>query len=71
MTRQERALSNARANEEKARNKVINCITGLMAEIYKKKNGAWHIGKIAEDTQLTPKTVSKHLKDYEANAQQG
>lgn len=63
MTRQERALSNAKAREEKARNKVINCVTGLMAETYKKKSGSWHIGRIAEDTNLTEKTVSKHLKE--------
>jgi len=66
MTRQERALLNAKAAEEKARKKVINCITGLMAADYKKKSGSWHIGKIAKDTNLTEKTVSKHLKDFEA-----
>lgn len=64
MTRQERALSNAAAKEERAKNKVINTITGLMAEIYKKKNGSWHIGKIAEDTNLHRETVSKHLKNF-------
>ena len=64
LTRQERALSNAREREEKARNKVINIVTGLMAEIYKKKNGSWHISKIAEDTNLTRKTVAKHLNEF-------
>jgi len=61
--RRERALSNARANEERAKRKVINAVTGLMSETYKKKNGSWHIGKIAEETNLTRQTVSKHLKE--------
>ena len=65
MERRERALLNAQLREERAKKKVINCITGLMAETYKKKSGSWHIGKIAEDTQLTPKTVSKHIKAWE------
>lgn len=65
MTRKERALENARLAEKRSRDKVINCITGLMKDNYKKKNGSWHIGKIAEDTNLTPKTVSKHIKSFE------
>jgi len=65
LTRQERALENTRLREEKAKAKVINAVTGLMAEIYKKKNGAWHIGKIAEDTNLYRDTVSKYLKELE------
>lgn len=63
MTRQERALKNAEARQEEARNKIINAVTGLMSEIYKKVNGNWHIGKIAEATNLSSKTVSKHLKE--------
>lgn len=65
MTRSERALSNAENKEKRSRNKIINATTGLMSEIYKKKNGKWHIKKIAEDTQLDQRTVSKHLKDME------
>lgn len=65
LTRQERALLNAKEKEEKAKRKVINAISGLMAETYKKKSGKWHIGKIAKDTNLTEKTVSKHLKAIE------
>lgn len=63
-TRRERALLNAEKREREARNKVINCVTGLMSSEYKKKSGAWHIGKIAKDVNLTEKTVSKHLKAY-------
>ncbi len=63
LTRQERARANTKAREEKVRAKVINAVTGLMAEIYKKKNGTWHIGKISEDTGVHRETVSKYLKE--------
>jgi DNA-binding transcriptional ArsR family regulator len=65
MTRQERAISNAKANEERAYKKVINLITGLYADEYKKKNGAWHIGKIAKNLNMSRNTVSKHIKAFE------
>jgi AraC-like DNA-binding protein len=65
MTRVERAKSNARANEERAYKKVINLITGLYADEYKKKNGAWHIGKISEELNMSRNTVSKHIKAFE------
>lgn len=63
VTRQERAKMNTEERAEKARSKIINATTGLMAEIYKKKSGAWHISKIAEDTQLHRETVSKYIKE--------
>jgi len=61
LTRQERAI----AREAKSRRKVLNAITGLMSEMYKKKSGAWHIGQIAKDTNLHRNTVSKYIKEYE------
>jgi hypothetical protein len=67
MTRQERARSNAKAKAEKARKAVINAITGLYADEYKKKSGTWHIGKVAEATGLHREVVSKYIKQYEAN----
>ena len=67
MTRQERARSNAKAKAEKARKAVINAVTGLYADEYKKKSGAWHIGKLAEVTGLHRTIVSKYLKQWEAN----
>jgi hypothetical protein len=67
MTRQERARSNAKAKAEKARKAVINAITGLYADEYKKKSGAWHIKRIAEAINLDPRVVSKYVKLYEAN----
>lgn len=64
VTRQERAKANTEAREAKAKAKVINAITGLMSETYKKLNGSWNISKIAKDTNLHRDTVSKHLKEY-------
>lgn len=63
MTRRERALSNNIAKQERARNLIIDATSGLMASSYKKKNGSWHIGLIAQATQLSRPTVVKHLKD--------
>lgn len=71
MTRRERAISNARAKAEKARRAVITAVTGLYADDYRKKSGAWHIGKIAEATGLHRDVVSKYLKEWEAEQQQG
>jgi len=67
MTRQERARSNAQAKAEKARKSVINAVTGLYADEYKKVNGKWHIKKIGEAINLDPRVVSKYLKQWEAN----
>lgn len=67
MTRQERARANAVKREKESKAKVLNMITGLYADEFKKKSGAWHLGKIAEATKLTPKTVSKHIKEWEHN----
>lgn len=67
MTRQERALKNTELRAERAKNKVINVTTGILSETYKKKNGNWHIGMIAKDTNLTVKTVSKYLKELKSS----
>jgi len=67
VTRQERARSNAKAKAEKTRKAVINAVTGLYADEYKKVNGTWHIKKIAHAINLDPRVVSKYLKQWEAN----
>jgi len=67
MTRQERARTNAIARAEKARKAVINAITGLYANEYKKKSGAWHIKNISEAIGYDPRVVSKYIKQYETN----
>ena len=65
MTRQERALSNSKLIEERAKKKVINTITGLYADEFKKVNGTWHIGKISKQLGMARNTVSKYLKQWE------
>jgi len=67
MTRQERAISNAKAKAEKTRKIVITTLTGLYSSEYKKVNGTWHIGKIAKATGIERKAVSKYVKQWEAN----
>lgn len=63
VTRQDRARTNTEERAAKAKAKVTNAVTGLMAATYKKASGAWHIGQIAEDTNLDRKTVAKYLKE--------
>ncbi len=64
-----RAENMKRVSRNKAeRNKraVINVMTGLYADDYKKKNANWHFGKIGEATNLSAKTVAKIIKEIEA-----
>jgi hypothetical protein len=65
MTRRERAITNAHKKAERARKVVINVITGMFADEYKKKSGAWHYGKIAEATGLHREVVAKYVKQFE------
>lgn len=45
--------------------KVVNLLTGLFTEQYKKKNGAWHIMKISKELSMSRNTVSKYIKEFE------
>lgn len=65
MTRREVALKNTENRQVEAQAKVINAITGLMANVYKKKNGKWHIGLISDALNMSRTTVSKYIKRYE------
>lgn len=56
-------LNEKRASENYK--KVVNIITGLFNDEYKKKSGAWHIGKIADELGLNRDTVSKYIKEYQ------
>lgn len=47
------------------RRKILNCVTGLMANDYKKKSGAWHYGKISEETGISTKTIARYIKQFE------
>ena len=65
MTRKENMTKlNVKRGEENYK-KVANLLTGLFNDEYKKKSGAWHIGKIASAVNLTEKTVSKYIKEFE------
>ena len=63
MTRTERAKANAQKIKEKAKRKIINTTSGLMAKEYKKANGKWNISKIANELKMSRNTVTKHLKE--------
>ncbi len=65
VTRQERAKANTEAREEKAKAIVTNAVTGLMSETYKKKSGTWNVTKIAKDTKLNRRTITKYIKEIE------
>ena len=60
-TRQEHAkkIHTKLANDTKK--KVLNIITGMFKDEYKKKNGEWNISKIAKDSGTTRPTVMKYL----------
>jgi len=65
MTRTENMIKVGQDKVRKNKALVINCITGLMKEEYKKKSGSWHLSKICEATGLTANTVKKYIKEYE------
>jgi len=69
MTRTQRALKNSEAIAQKTRRKVLNLVTGMFAEEYKKKSGKWNISKIAIEAGVTRDSVRKYLK--EANLYDG
>ena len=60
-TRQEHAkkIHTKLANDTKK--KVLNCITGMFKDEYRKKDGSWNVTKIANDSGTTRPTVMKYL----------
>lgn len=72
MTRQEAGRLSAVRREKKAKQLVINTITGLYKDDYIwPKTKKWNITKIAEFTGLHRQTVSKHIKEWEAEQRGG
>jgi len=69
MTRTQRALKNSEARAQKTKRKVLNLVTGMFAEEYKKKSGKWNVSKIAIEAGVTRDSVRKYLK--EANLYDG
>ncbi len=64
-SRSEHMRNVSKKKAEKNKKIVINAITGLYADEYKKKSGAWHFTKISEATGISSKTVAKIIKEYE------
>lgn len=58
-TEQAKKMTEKRSNE--ARKKILNCITGMFSQEYKKPNGSWNIMKIAKDSGTSRNTVMKYL----------
>lgn len=62
-TRKEHITQLNRSKGEQNKRAVVNVITGLFADDYKKKSGAWHYQKIADQVGLSSKTVAKIIKN--------
>ena len=63
MTRIERSKANAKLKYDRVHKKILNIITGMFADEYKKKDNSWNISKIAKEANVTRASVYKHLKD--------
>jgi len=50
---------------ENTKRKVLNILTSIFQNDYKKKNGNWNISKIAKDSGTSRGTVMKYIKEYE------
>lgn len=65
MTRTENMKKINEKRKEENRRLIINAITGLMSETYRKPNGKFNIKKISEDLDISRNTVSKYIKEFE------
>ena len=62
-TRQEHMINLNKKLADDTKRKVLNVITGMFKDEYKKKNGAWNVMKIAKDSGLTRPTVMKYIAE--------
>lgn len=60
-TRQEQAKKMHTKLAEDTRKKVLNIVTGMFKDEYRKKNGSWNVSKIAKDSGTSRNTVLKYL----------
>jgi len=65
MSRADGARKTAKINAENTRKKVLNLITSMFKDEYKKKSGGWNVSKIAKDSGTSRNTVMKYIKEYE------
>lgn len=61
MTRAEHAKKIHTKLANDTRKKVLNIITGMFADEYKKADGSWNVSKIAKDSNTSRNTVMKYL----------
>jgi len=62
MTRVENIKKIHENKKENTRKKILNLLTGMFADEYKKKDNSYNVSKIAKDTNLSRPTIIKHLK---------
>ena len=53
------------SRKQATKRKILNCVKGMFADDYKKKSGAWHYGKISEETGISTKTIARYIKQFE------
>ena len=61
-TRQQNARKMTALRVRSVKDRLNNCIRGLMSFEYKNSKGEWNISKIAKDTRLSRTTIYKYLK---------
>jgi type II secretory ATPase GspE/PulE/Tfp pilus assembly ATPase PilB-like protein len=65
MTRRERALSNNAKRVAQTKASVKALMNNLISDEYKKKNGSWHIKRMAESLGMSARIISKYVKEIE------
>ena len=65
MTRSERAKKNSAMIKDQKRKIILNTLTGMFANEYRRKNGAWNISKLSRDLKMSDNTIRKHLKEMQ------
>ena len=64
-TRKEQAKKMTEIRADRTRRKILNIITGIFADEYRKKNGDWNITKIAKEAKVARNSVYKYIKEFE------
>ncbi len=65
MTRRENIKKQRDKRAESTRRAVIQAITGMFANEYKKKSGEWNISKISKEIHVSRNSVYKYINEYE------
>jgi len=54
---------NVKVIKEKKRKIILNTITGIFSDEYKKKNGTWNISKLVKDLKMSKNTIKNISKN--------